>query len=271
MFHNGRLIMLFVVSIVSTFMMYYIVQLVFKKVIKMQREVILTKRYKILLFIVIATVIYIILHVYFTDNTNDNAAFCVGYGNIVFVRYISPIVGICMFFAMFFIIILGIHTKKLSDASCTSQKYKTSVALKCFNKIISVILLSLVLLSLTIPLIIGTIIYNKQLCEYNDIIKQNKCNMIEGKVHVVSYGSTYKGCPKSDKILIGNRAFEITPNWSPAYNVPVVSGGILNNGVNVKIYYYQNDILKIYVLNHDCYSSKKGRHSSHISTPSNRK
>ncbi|MDO5554060.1 MAG: hypothetical protein Q4G68_09890 [Planctomycetia bacterium] len=236
--------MILFIAITMTFIMYVIILLAFKDTFIIHQLATSKPIYKIMLILSTIIVIYIILRILFFIDTNKNEVFCIGYNNIVFARYLTSVICISVFFTCFFLVILGFHTNKLPGSVLVHKNKKSSLAV-VFNRFVSLILLSLSVLSFVLPLVIGITMYNNQLVIYRDILKKNQYHIIEGEVQVVSFGGKFKGENKSDIIQIGDKVFTITPDWSPAYNITVIKGGLLNNGVKVKVYYYDNTILKI--------------------------
>ena len=180
--------------------------------------------------------------------TGESAAFCVGYGNVVFLRYILPFLGVSLFFFGFFLVVRKLYQIKRGAPAQERQGADTSAAGNLFPKIFSFLLLLFAFLSPLPPLVYGILPYHERLREYHKIIAQKKYQVTEGKVQVLSMGSSGKGCKHSDSILIGDQKFEIAPNAAPAYSITIANGGILQNDVPVKVWHNHHKILLIDIV-----------------------
>jgi hypothetical protein len=80
--------------------------------------------------------------------------------------------------------------------------------------------------------------------KFTTALKTGQCQSVEGVVKVARQG------PKSDDIQIANEDFEINYYIGTlGYRQIIAQGGVLRNGVQVRIHYLGNTILKVEVKN----------------------
>jgi hypothetical protein len=82
---------------------------------------------------------------------------------------------------------------------------------------------------------------------YIEIYNNNKYEIVEGTVHVISHQPLKKHYP-IERIKIGNKIFEIDFFSNDFYDKTISHGGYLDEGVEAKIWYYGDVILRIDIL-----------------------
>lgn len=143
---------------------------------------------------------------------------------------IIDVVSICAFLLIFLLLLGFIRYKK--------KKYtvKTHATLS---------ILSFVFLILFIFQITSLVNMIRSYNYFKTIFKQKAYRVCEGSVKLIQKAET-RGPVHSDIVLIDGHQFEIKySDNSVAYHKTIVRGGLLKENVYARIYYFENDILKI--------------------------
>ncbi|MHC4950175.1 MAG: hypothetical protein ACYTEU_04210 [Planctomycetota bacterium] len=91
--------------------------------------------------------------------------------------------------------------------------------------------------------------YNKSLDNFISLYNDKKYDITEGIVHV-QYRGKKEGHDGGDKITIDGKHFRQSHFRStPAYQESIVYGGVLRDGVYVRVYYNDGNILRIDKMN----------------------
>lgn len=87
--------------------------------------------------------------------------------------------------------------------------------------------------------------YNRRLDTYVSLYNEINYEIVEGIVNV-QYRGQKEGHDGGDVIVIDKKEFQLSHfTATPAYHESIVYGGVLRNGVYVRIYHNNGDILRI--------------------------